>query len=275
MLSLVLAAAAAIAAVADPQPARPTQDLYRWFTADDYPTAALVRNGQGTVRFRLTIDPQGVVSHCAVEATSGDADLDRVTCEVLRSRARYHPARDAAGQAVAGSDSGLITWRLPTTDTRPPLELTRMISRMRLEPSGGVVCTFTVNGAAVQTRPGDECGLLKNSGWDRGLRNLDPGATVTYVYTIRPIEAPPAPAADDAGYGTLLMESRARASIGPDGRTTDCRTTLSRIVTPHPGLRQPPDACAQSGFSRPGPPSSAFRFADIEVRLYLERGSAR
>jgi TonB family protein len=111
---LVAAAGAAPSAnAAEPEPARAEQELYHWFTTDDYPLEALVRRGQGVVRFRLTIDAQGAVSNCAIESSSGDPDLDRVSCEVLRSRARYHPARDAEGRVVEGSDSGSITWRLP------------------------------------------------------------------------------------------------------------------------------------------------------------------
>jgi TonB family protein len=111
---LVAAAGAAPSAnAAEPEPARAVQDLYHWFTTDDYPLEALVRRGQGVVRFRLTIDAQGAVSNCVIESSSGDPDLDRVSCEVLRSRARYHPARDAEGRPVEGSDSGSVTWRLP------------------------------------------------------------------------------------------------------------------------------------------------------------------
>jgi hypothetical protein len=38
--------------------------------------------------------------------------LDNATCSVLRSRARYTPARDQNSQATADTQGATITWRL-------------------------------------------------------------------------------------------------------------------------------------------------------------------
>jgi periplasmic protein TonB len=46
-------------------------------------------------------------------ASSGSVWLDLATCRILRSRAHYRPALDAAGNAVSGTDSGSIVWRVP------------------------------------------------------------------------------------------------------------------------------------------------------------------
>ena len=39
--------------------------------------------------------------------------LDKAACAAIMNRARYRPARDAAGRAVATSKSRRVTWRLP------------------------------------------------------------------------------------------------------------------------------------------------------------------
>jgi protein TonB len=98
--------------VSPPQRAR--ANLNSYFSADDYPAAALRGNDQGTTGFSLTIGPSGRVEACSVTASSGSAALDQATCRILRSRARYTPARDSSGNPTSGRDSGRVTWRLPS-----------------------------------------------------------------------------------------------------------------------------------------------------------------
>lgn len=100
------------ARVVPPQRAR--ANLNSYFSADDYPAAALRGNDQGTTGFRLTIGPNGRVTDCQVTSSSGSGALDQATCRILRSRARYTPARDSSGNPASGNDSGRVTWRLPT-----------------------------------------------------------------------------------------------------------------------------------------------------------------
>jgi TonB family protein len=94
------------------QRARANSNSY--FSMDDYPVSALRENSQGTTGVSLTIDAAGRVSDCQVTASSGSTALDQATCRILRSRARYTPARDPAGNSTNGTDSARITWRLPT-----------------------------------------------------------------------------------------------------------------------------------------------------------------
>lgn len=92
---------------------RARANLGSYFSTDDYPAAALRGNQQGTTGFRLTIGPNGRVSACDVTSSSGSAALDQATCRILRSRARYTPARGPDGNPTSGADSGRVTWRLP------------------------------------------------------------------------------------------------------------------------------------------------------------------
>jgi TonB family protein len=67
----------------------------------------------GRAQVHVVVGPAGRVIACAVEPSSGSGVLDAATCRILRARARYRPARDAAGAAVCDMDSGWIQWTLP------------------------------------------------------------------------------------------------------------------------------------------------------------------
>jgi TonB family protein len=88
-------------------------NLASYFTADDYPAAALRAEAEGSVFFRLDIAPDGRVSACTVTASSGSAALDNAACRILRSRVRAIPARNAGGNAVADVISSSIRFILP------------------------------------------------------------------------------------------------------------------------------------------------------------------
>lgn len=106
----------------EPPPAMPPQraraNLGAYFSADDYPAMEGGRQ-EGTVGFSLIIGPNGRVTDCRVTSSSGSSALDSTTCHILRSRARYTPARDSAGNPTTGSDSGRVSWRLPEETATP------------------------------------------------------------------------------------------------------------------------------------------------------------
>jgi TonB family protein len=88
-------------------------NLATYLSAADYPAAALRNNEQGRVAFTLDIGPNGRVTNCSIRESSGSATLDSTTCRIMRSRARYTPARDARGVAVADRHQSAVTWVLP------------------------------------------------------------------------------------------------------------------------------------------------------------------
>jgi TonB family protein len=95
---------------ASPVPMHPLQAL---FSADDYPAEAVRLKQEGETSVRLTINPQGRVTMCAVERSSRSAHLDSWTCRILRARARFRPSQDAAGNAVEGTSAYTHVWKLP------------------------------------------------------------------------------------------------------------------------------------------------------------------
>lgn len=83
-----------------------------WITNDDYPTAEARQHHEGTVGFTLLVDEGGRATRCDITASSGYPGLDNRACFLLMRRARFDPAQDASGKAVAATFPGRFTWRL-------------------------------------------------------------------------------------------------------------------------------------------------------------------
>ena len=112
-------------AVAPPPPAPPPPprkvqsaqsakgDLRTLFSADDYPAAASAAEAQGTAQATLTISPDGRVVGCNLIRSTGNGALDSATCNILRRRAKFTPARDSNGQPTTDTvTTPPIVWRL-------------------------------------------------------------------------------------------------------------------------------------------------------------------
>lgn len=76
------------------------------------PTNADNRRGryQGTVAVQVTVKPNGRVSKCAPVRGSGNAELDAMTCRLVRKRARFTPALDANGRPVVSQTYTSFVW---------------------------------------------------------------------------------------------------------------------------------------------------------------------
>ncbi len=76
----------------------------------EYPAEAERNGWTGTVSFTVTVTPQGRATDCIVTASSGYAVMDIAACEGLTRHARFAPARDEQGKAVAGKWMSRITY---------------------------------------------------------------------------------------------------------------------------------------------------------------------
>lgn len=90
--------------------ARPLAPLSSLVTDRDYPPGAPRGADISRTTFVLTVAPEGNVDECRVNVSSGSAELDEIACRLTSERARFSPARDPAGQAVADSHWGRIDW---------------------------------------------------------------------------------------------------------------------------------------------------------------------
>ncbi len=95
-----------------PEP-KSRQPLVTLFRFEDYPKEALAKRESGTVVYDFSIAPDGRVSDCIVTESSGSTSLDRVTCEIIRQRARFKPTLDADGKAIVSHETGKVRWNLP------------------------------------------------------------------------------------------------------------------------------------------------------------------
>jgi len=113
----------AIAPPAPPAPVPPPRkvqsaqsakgDLRTLFSADDYPASAQAAGAEGTAQASLTIGPDGRVASCNIIKSSGNSALDSATCNIIRRRAKFIPAKDSNGQATSDTiTTPPITWRL-------------------------------------------------------------------------------------------------------------------------------------------------------------------
>jgi hypothetical protein len=92
----------------------PRGDAGTWVTNDDYPPAALRAEQQGIVSFVLLLDAAGVPLDCAPTSSSGSSLLDGFTCDLLMTRARFNPARNAQGILVPSTWRSRMRWELPS-----------------------------------------------------------------------------------------------------------------------------------------------------------------
>lgn len=91
-------------------PSRPVGRAPQWIGGG--PTDADNPRGryQGTVALQVNVVPSGRVSNCAPVRGSGDAKLDKLTCRLVRQRARFIPARDPQGRPVMGQAYITFAW---------------------------------------------------------------------------------------------------------------------------------------------------------------------
>jgi protein TonB len=99
--------------------------LARWikgriYDSDD-PRAPYEARRGNTVYLRFTIAPNGRVSDCTITRSSGNRNLDAVTCHLIMSRFRYRPARDARGRPIAQEVRGEHVWEVRPEP--PPIEV--------------------------------------------------------------------------------------------------------------------------------------------------------
>ena len=92
---------------------RPSDNVQRWITSDDYSRSDLMREREGTARYRLVIGSNGSVDACEITASTGHSSLDRTTCRLLERRARFDAATDRTGAKVVGTYTGSVTWQIP------------------------------------------------------------------------------------------------------------------------------------------------------------------
>lgn len=183
IVALLLSFAPTVQALPQPK----AVGLGTWVTNEDYPAAAIEAGEAGITSFRLDVDRNGEVSGCAVTGSSGSQLLDSTTCVLLRMRARFLPATDAKGRAVASSYNANFKWVLP--DEAPIDTPAQMVTKIALAPNGTVTDCSSITAGAFTAEDGKaDCESLTNQ-VDEMLVELAPAySQLRFVTSISPPE---------------------------------------------------------------------------------------
>jgi protein TonB len=116
-LSLALSAASAAQPAAPPPVppvrTRPREPMSQLLTNNDYPMAAEMFHATGDVIFRVLVNADGSVRECRILRQTQIVEFGRVSCEIMRTRAHFEPARDAAGNPVPDYFDGHFIFTSP------------------------------------------------------------------------------------------------------------------------------------------------------------------
>lgn len=82
------------------------------FTEDYYPSSAKREGIQGRVAVTLSIGANGRVTDCKVSGSSGNGELDSVTCRLAVRSVRFDPAKDTNGTPIDSTQSIAVRWQL-------------------------------------------------------------------------------------------------------------------------------------------------------------------
>lgn len=168
VVSRPLASIPSIVIAASPPPLAPLEgpaptvranaNLVALFSTDDYPMSALRNEEVGTVAFVARVNRDGRVTQCEITTSSGSTSLDVTTCTIMQRRARFTPARDAAGRVVEDSVTGRINWVLPPRPSMPFVEeKTVVVFTINLR---GEVANCRTEGSAQQVPSHEFCAEL-------------------------------------------------------------------------------------------------------------------
>jgi protein TonB len=78
----------------------------------DYPRSAARAKAGGAVVAFFDVQVNGRATNCRISESSGNADLDATTCQLIEKRFRYKPAVDAQGRPVVSEEGWRQTWWL-------------------------------------------------------------------------------------------------------------------------------------------------------------------
>lgn len=132
MLSAILLAAAQLSA--------PVHLKYPvWFSLDDNPSRLEDEHVTRAVIVRAIVRPDGTLRSCEIEAASGDAAVDAMTCSLVQQRAHYAPATTQEGSPVYGVDRMRVMWGVVSSSKLRDADLVATVAEL---PRGSQLSAF-------------------------------------------------------------------------------------------------------------------------------------
>ena len=101
------------------------RDIQVWAARiqQEYPSAALRNEEEGTVTMSIGIGADGRVNSCQIAQSSGSEALDNSACSGMLRHAQYDPARNENGEPIATTNTQSIRYILPeASNIRMPFD---------------------------------------------------------------------------------------------------------------------------------------------------------
>jgi len=239
----------------------------------DYPQDAMQRGAQGIGTFMLRIGPDGVPVDCTIDGPV-DPALDRRTCEIFRTRARFRPARDSEGRPVAGYYPGRMRWVLPGAQGSFAAGGMLAVTLVRTNAAGALACAASVNGRENRDPRIASCELIQQPAMIRAMRALGREAQLTLIVRMESGGMIPR-GRTPSDSGPLVAESVARVTVD-GGRVAECRLTSRRVPRPIAGIETAPGLCAPYPVGAVFPRTAGYRAGRqtvwIDARYHLREG---
>ena len=231
------------------------------FSQDDYPATALRDNQEGTVAVVLDVTPEGRVGACHVEQSSDVAALDEGTCSLLQRRARFTPALDQYGHAIADHYRQRVRWTLPRSAYKSSIQgATIGFSRN----AKAATCELDETNGSDDAPDCDKLTAMVSIMWtESGHRGSMAGRTVRIEHRADIDMASPLVSLSQGPWSRVWREV-AQFRVRPDGRLVECH------IIGDDKARDPLDLC---GTPIDGPfdvdPAGLFRSVRTTVSLSL------
>ena len=231
------------------------------FSQDDYPVSALRNSQEGTVAVVLDVTPEGRVGACHVEQSSGVAALDEGTCSLLQRRARFTPALDQFGHAIADHYRQRVRWALPRSAYKSSIQG----ATIGFSHNGNsATCEFDETNGSDEAPDCDKLTAMVRIMWpESGYRGSMAGRTVRIEHRADIDMASPLVSLSQGPWSRMWREV-AQYRVRPDGRLVECHIIGDNEA------RDPLDLC---GGPIDGPfdvdPAGLFRSVRTTVSLSL------
>lgn len=201
------------------------------FSTDDYPDEAIRNAESGTVSVMVVVGADGLPGECIVTESSRSASLDAATCNVIKGRARFQPARDRKGRPIQDTVTARIRWVLPEGGA---LALDQMMRTwIRFDAEGDAEACGLAGRSDARTFP--ECGPIReyvSVAWSLA-GDERPLANVTLAQTFdRRLVAQPGRVLPGAEEAYVVARQVVEVDLDSSGHVTACRVLVSKGTRP-------------------------------------------
>lgn len=141
-------------------------NLSEVFAPANYPFFAKARGEEGLVRFVVTVDASGIAMDCVIVEEAEAEALNQPTCDLIMAQARFEPARDRRGRAIAASFSRPVRWVL---EDRKPLPVIDSHQRVVLTFDGGGKTDCRIEASADARTDPRTCAMVIDMPMVRGM----------------------------------------------------------------------------------------------------------